>query len=173
MAFYPYNGNLTDTYIDVLSVGNMLERFVAFDDLSQITPSIFISGFTCASNQNNLDNNNIKYIINCTNTVSNYFENNSSLTYLRIPIDDTYNQHIEQYFDMTYNTIEQAIKENKNVLVHCHAGVSRSVTIVIAYLMRKNNLTYEQARTFVKSKRSIIDPNPDFVKSLQEFEKKI
>jgi dual specificity phosphatase 12 len=51
----------------------------------------------------------------------------------------------------------------KQVLVNCFAGVSRSATIVIAYLMYKNKWSFEDAITFVKSKRNIINPNYGFV----------
>jgi len=46
--------------------------------------------------------------------------------------------------------------------VHCAAGVSRSASIVIAYLMKINHWTFENAYSFVKSKRKIIDPNFGF-----------
>ena len=45
------------------------------------------------------------------------------------------------------------------MLVHCHAGVSRSATIVMAYLIATNDWTVEQAFNFLKSKREIIGPN--------------
>lgn len=51
----------------------------------------------------------------------------------------------------------------KQVLVNCFAGVSRSATIVIAYLMYKNKWGFEDAFSFVKSKRNIINPNYGFV----------
>ena len=51
----------------------------------------------------------------------------------------------------------------KQVLVNCFAGVSRSATIVIAYLMYKNKWGVEDAISFVKSKRNIIYPNYGFV----------
>jgi protein-tyrosine phosphatase len=57
--------------------------------------------------------------------------------------------------------------------VHCAAGVSRSATIVIAYLIMKKNMTCEEALKFARSKRPIIDPNPGFISQLIKFEKKI
>ena len=59
------------------------------------------------------------------------------------------------------------------VLVHCHAGISRSATVCIAYLMYKNNFTLEQAFDHVRSRRGVISPNLNFMQQLQEFEKDI
>ena len=56
------------------------------------------------------------------------------------------------------------------MLVHCHAGVSRSATVCIAYLMYKNNFTLEKAFDHVRSRRGVISPNLNFMQQLQEFE---
>ena len=133
-----------------------------FYKISPITNNIYLSGIMVAQDINKIKEYNINCIVNCTKTIPNYFD----ITYLRVPVDDTYNQHIEQYFDETYNFIENCINENKNILVHCHAGISRSSTILIAYFMRKNNWDLQQALDFLRSKRSIVNPNPDFIKAL-------
>ena len=56
------------------------------------------------------------------------------------------------------------------VMVHCQLGQSRSASMVIAYLMRKQGLTYQKALDKVKFKRSIVRPNPGFQKQLQIWE---
>jgi protein-tyrosine phosphatase len=58
------------------------------------------------------------------------------------------------------------------ILVHCLAGVSRSATIVIAYLMKTQNLPFEQAYEVVRQKREFANPNQGFRKQLEEFYKK-
>ena len=55
------------------------------------------------------------------------------------------------------------------VLVHCEYGVSRSPTIVIAYLMWKRGLMFEDALAMVKEKRKV-RPSANFVKQLQIWE---
>jgi protein-tyrosine phosphatase len=57
------------------------------------------------------------------------------------------------------------------VLVHCAAGVSRSASFVIAYLMRVEKMKYVDAYQSVKTKRQIIRPNSGFVKQLREYER--
>lgn len=75
----------------------------------------------------------------------------------------------EGVFSTSFEFIEVARLSNGRVLVHCNAGVSRSATIVIAYLMQYNDMDFNTAYKYVKSKRECIQPNPGFLKQLQEF----
>ena len=54
------------------------------------------------------------------------------------------------------------IESNETVFVHCQAGISRSASLVIAYLMKKCTWTYPEAYSFLKSKRKVIHPNKNF-----------
>ena len=65
---------------------------------------------------------------------------------------------------------DNVLDNGGKVLVHCHAGVSRSATVCIAYLMYKNNFTLEKAFDQVRSRRGVISPNLNFMQQLQEFE---
>lgn len=51
------------------------------------------------------------------------------------------------------------------VLVHCTVGVSRSATLVLAYLMIRQNLTLVEAIKTVKDHRGVI-PNRGFLRQL-------
>lgn len=57
------------------------------------------------------------------------------------------------------------------MLVHCQAGISRSATIVIAYCMHKERLSFEAAMAVVSAARSKIWPNMGFKCQLEQFEK--
>lgn len=67
-----------------------------------------------------------------------------------------------------------AVKECRGrVLVHCQAGISRSATICLAYLMMKKRVRLEEAFEFVKQRRSIISPNFSFMGQLLQFESQV
>lgn len=60
-----------------------------------------------------------------------------SYTVMRVPAGDMPHYNINQHFTETYEFIERARERGTGVLVHCAAGVSRSCTIAIAYLMQR------------------------------------
>lgn len=90
--------------------------------------------------------------------------------YHYIGIHDFHTVNISKYFDQSYEFIERS---KGNVLVHCAAGISRSATIVIAYLMRKERKSFEIIMNYVKERRNAVNPNEGFVKQLIEFGEKI
>ena len=58
---------------------------------------------------------------------------------------------IGRHFNEVYNFMESAMNESKEnrIFIHCMAGVSRSATLLIAYLMKKNNWSLEEAYLYV------------------------
>eukprot|EP01084_Bolivina_argentea_P008246 15441_1 len=109
------------------------------------------------------------------------------IKYIDIKISDLEDENIFQHIDKVVKFIDNALNEendnkdnkdeekentNKNrVLVHCEYGISRSSSMVIAYLMYKNKWDFKKTKTFVKSKRPQISPNDGFVKQLKQYQK--
>ena len=58
------------------------------------------------------------------------------LLQVRVPVNDMPNVQLHSYFDEIVDMIDDNIKRNNNCLIHCVAGVSRSATLCIAYLMK-------------------------------------
>lgn len=59
------------------------------------------------------------------------------------------------------------------ILVHCEAGISRSPTICMAYLMKTKKLRLEEAFDYIKQRRSLISPNFGFMGQLLQYESEI
>jgi dual specificity phosphatase 12 len=106
----------------------------------------------------------------------NYINDHSTLI-IRLGLDDTVDTNIFKYFDLLCNYISTYIKGGKKnyfrkkskVLVHCHAGISRSTTIILAYFIGMGK-TLQTALKFLKSKRDIVNPNEGFMKQLKVYE---
>ena len=86
----------------------------------------------------------------------------SNIEQLQVKVRDSQMSLIAVHFDRAIEFIETALNSDGRVLVHCWRGVSRSATIVIAYIMRTRRLQYDAALALVKGRRSCVDPNPGF-----------
>ena len=90
-----------------------------------------------------------------------------------VDIVDIPSAKIGPHLDPAVEFIKEALAGRGAILVHCYAGVSRSSSCVIAYLMREKNMCYFNALYFVRSKRNVVHPNLGFAKELQAYEKRI
>ncbi|CAG07070.1 unnamed protein product, partial [Tetraodon nigroviridis] len=137
----------------------------------QILPYLYLG---CAKDSSNLDvlsKYNIKYILNVTPNLPNMFEHEGDFKYKQIPISDHWSQNLSQFFPEAISFIDEARSKKCGILVHCLAGISRSVTVTVAYLMQKLNLSLNDAYDFVKRKKSNISPNFNFMGQLLDFER--
>lgn len=141
--------------------------------ISKITPNLFLSGDDYTTKD--LYDNGITHILNISTTDDNAYPDITTL-FINIPdggglsIDG---KSIEEYFPQTYAFIQGAIDAGEKVLIHCHMGISRSATIVIAYLMKTLNMPYINVLAMVKTKRTIVDPCLAFTWKLMEFQKEL
>ncbi|XP_049782737.1 dual specificity protein phosphatase Mpk3-like [Schistocerca cancellata] len=114
-----------------------------------------------------------RYILNVTPDLPNVFEDSGSIKYMQIPITDHWSQNLASFFPKAIEFIDEARNNGKGVLVHCVAGVSRSVTITVAYLMNKLSLSLNDAFNLVRSRKSNIAPNFHFMEQLHNYEQEL
>jgi len=89
---------------------------------------------------------------------------------LYVPADDHESFDISRYFNQAAGFIHDCVQKT-NIMVHCLAGVSRSVSLVLAYLIKYRGMNYSTAYERVKSKRRIIHPNDGFIDQLRKLER--
>ncbi|XP_052058238.1 dual specificity protein phosphatase 10-like isoform X2 [Mytilus californianus] len=136
---------------------------------SQILPFLYLGNERDASNLQRLRELNISHILNITSNIPKYFEN-QGIKYKRLPASDSGCQNLRQYFDEAIQFIDEARADGGKILVHCQAGVSRSATATIAYILKHSKMNVMEAYRHVKCKRVIIAPNFNFMGQLMEFE---
>ncbi|XP_033823978.1 dual specificity protein phosphatase 6 [Periophthalmus magnuspinnatus] len=137
----------------------------------EILPHLYLGCAKDATNLDVLEEHGIRYILNVTPNLPNLFENAGQFKYKQIPISDHWSQNLSQFFPEAISFIDEARGQKCGVLVHCLAGISRSVTVTVAYLMQKLHLSMNDAYDIVKTKKSNISPNFNFMGQLLDFER--
>ncbi|XP_053618998.1 uncharacterized protein LOC128680159 isoform X2 [Plodia interpunctella] len=138
---------------------------------TQILPGLYLSNARAAGDQNVLRQLGITHVLTVeTRRLPSTTFTNTNISTLFIRAYDTPQTNLLPYFPMANAFIEEGLQKG-NVIVHCHFGVSRSATLVIAFLMEKYKLTFAQAFAYVRQRRKFINPNPGFVAQLKEYEK--
>lgn len=137
----------------------------------QIEEGLYLGSVGGANNKSALKSLNVTHILTVASSLAPAHPND--FIYKIIDILDREDVNIAQYFDECFNFIDEAKRTGGGVLVHCFVGRSRSVTIVVAYLMKKHNMSVSEALDLVRSKRPMASPNSGFMLQLQNYEKSL
>ncbi|XP_012869811.1 PREDICTED: dual specificity protein phosphatase 18 [Dipodomys ordii] len=139
--------------------------------LSQITSSLYISNAAAANNKLLLTSNQITTVINVSVEVANTFHEN--IQYTHVPVADMPSSRLCDFFDPVADHIHEVELKQGRTLLHCAAGVSRSATLCLAYLMKYHAMSLLDAHTWTRSCRPIIRPNSGFWEQLIHYEFKL
>lgn len=150
-------------YID----NEILVTMAQMDKPSKIFDYLYLGSEWNAANFEELQKNNIGYILNVTREIDNFFP--ESFTYMNIRVYDVEATDLLPHWTDTYSFINTARESGQAVLVHCKMGVSRSASTVIAYAMKQQHWPLDVALPYVRDRRSIIKPNEGFMKQLQTY----
>jgi len=110
--------------------------------------------------------NQYDLIINCTKNIPNPLplpdsmkcdnqDYSKNAKFFRIPVDDLPEDSdiLLEYLPNITEKIHNSRLNNEKILIHCRQGVSRSCTVLAAYLLRYHNYSVEQVINFIKEKR--------------------
>lgn len=133
-----------------------------YSHMDEILPGLYLGSQEAADRYYSL----FSHILSCRDDA--HKPKSKQIVWKEIPIDDTVEAQILPYFDDTYQFIEST---SESILVHCKVGVSRSSTVVVAYLMKKFEVPFDAALKFVQKKHPSANPNPGFQEQLKQYEK--
>jgi len=155
---------------------------------SEILPWLFLGSRQSADNDRELTvRTNITHILNVANecsgmrpavreVVEEYLkEKGLELTYQVHAMGDTKDQDILTALPALLSFIHDAHVSNPEhrVLVHCVQGISRSASVVIAYLMQHVGMSLREAYEHTKERRTVILPRREFLDQLGELERSL
>ena len=139
-----------------------------FSRLCEVTDHLYLGGAAVAS-EAHCTKAGITQVINCTMDVPEV----KDVKNVRISVDDTPSANLEPYFDKVADLINEEVQNRGKTLVHCVAGVSRSASFCIGYMIKYHHLSLKEAYNFVKEKRTVIRPNIGFFRQLIDYEVKV
>ncbi|XP_071531687.1 uncharacterized protein [Panulirus ornatus] len=139
---------------------------------TRILPFLYLGSQHDANNRQLLSDYNILYELNVSVSCPKPdFVQESH--FMRIPVNDNFNEKLLPYFNDAFNFIDKVRESGGCVLVHCLAGISRSATVAIAYVMKHLSLPFDEAYMYVKTRRPTISPNINFVGQLAELDRQL
>lgn len=141
-------------------------------DPVEILTYVYLGSAFHAANQRTLDRLKITALLNVSRNCPNLSEL-GNLHYKCIPVEDSGNADISSWFHEAIEYIDQVKSSGGKVLIHCHAGISRSATICLAYLMTTKRIRLDEAYEYVKKRRSVISPNLNFMGQLLKYESQL
>ena len=141
--------------------------------ISRIQEHLYLSSYKAALNYNVLKKLGITHILVVASELSQCHEYVTDFEIMYIDLDDDPTENIACHFEDCNTFIGDIDDTAHTTLVHCMAGISRSASIVMAYLMKEYGMTCASAFKLCKEKRSIIRPNRGFRKQLQEYETRL
>ena len=132
-------------------------------NIDKIVENVWLGNYISSLNIKALKDKCITKILVITDRKIPEYNKEDGFNHLVFKVADFSSQNIIQYFGECLNFI----KGEEKVLVHSISGSSRSASIIIAYIIGLNKMTFEEAFQFVKEKRNCIGPKKGVVELLK------
>eukprot|EP00483_Globobulimina_turgida_P000967 UN00969 len=161
----PLSKGYTYANLPKLADGNIIQMA---DSMQEVIPNVCMGSVIAAKNKELLESNGITHIIAIGWNLEKYFEDDFEYLLLN-KIEDSPESIILSQLGKCFNFMDKCMEENGKLFVHCHKGLSRSATVVIAYEMRKTKLDFETVHRQIKKRRPFIMPNIGFQAQMHEF----
>ena len=159
---------LAGHYPFLCTAGVRTQRDKVYPSLIQ-PPYLYLGNWFHAENSERLAELGIKRIVTIHNNPER-LKPAAGVRHLQIQMADVDTEDISPWLIPCHEFIEGGRAAGHAVLVHCGAGVSRSATLCIAHLMQRHSWTAQKALEYVKSGRSITQPNDGFWRALCDLE---
>ncbi|XP_028279096.1 dual specificity protein phosphatase 13-like [Parambassis ranga] len=145
--------------------------------VDEVWPNLYIGNVAAAQSRKTLHKLSITHVLNAAHakqgSIGDQRFYGDTCVYYGIPAEDSNHFDLSQYFRSAAEFVHKALKsKDGKVLVHCIMGVSRSATLVLAYLMLQQHLSLRDALRHVVQKRPIY-PNRNFLSLLLKLDEQL
>lgn len=133
---------------------------------------LLVGGATAGSSFDMMRKKNVKCVLNVTTDLPepHQSELGCDIEWHRIPLQDTEDQDISEALEQGLSIIDRVAATGGKVLIHCHEGRSRSVTLCLAYFITRDRTPLADALSFVQLHRPEAQPNAGFMRQLMDLE---
>jgi len=144
---------------------------VVLNNCDQILSFLYLGGVDAVADTQCVVEQGIRAVVCCLRDLE-FPEKDFSkdIEYYRVDVEDISREPIELFFPEATKFIHSWVSREQPVLVHCRAGVSRSASVVMAYLMTYQGYSLHDAFFLVRSRRGIVTPNIGFMEKLCDYE---
>jgi atypical dual specificity phosphatase len=137
--------------------------------MSEITPHVVLGDMGNASSELFFRAWKITHILNCAaEHISHKYP--AELPSVCVPLEDEKHPAAESLILTAAGKLEEWVKQGYRAFVHCKAGISRSPTVVMAWLITYRGYSFDDAWCKVVKARTMVYPNPYFVQILKELQ---
>ena len=121
--------------------GNILQLVFNIENQNEIINNIWLGNYKASLNKDFIKNKGIEVIFNCTR--SHPFIEDDNIIKYRLDVNDHSNDllRMRKNIDWASYTLNHHMKNNKKILIHCHAGLQRSATLLAYTLMKYRNIS--------------------------------
>ncbi|XP_061564476.1 dual specificity phosphatase 29-like [Cololabis saira] len=142
--------------------------------VNEVWPNLFVGDAATAQDKSLLVNLEITHVVNAADGQQRIdtgprFYKDTNISYYGIEAPDCKHFDLSPFFAETADFIHEALSNKGKVLVHCARGISRSATLVLAFLMINEGLNLVQAAEVVRRSRNIL-PNVGFLEQLRHLD---
>lgn len=134
--------------------------------MNRVLPGLYVGNFRDAKDSEQLKTYKITHIVSIHDFAKKIRDD---IEYKCVLASDTPEQDLAQFFPECIDFIHAARIKGGNVLVHCLAGVSRSVTVTAAYMMTVTDYGWKDCLNAIRGARTYANPNFGFQRQLQNF----
>mgnify|MGYP000882964228 CR=1 FL=1 len=165
----PPGPTFTDSYIRCCAYQES-----TFEAPSPIFDWLYLGDRHDARDRSTFEDLGISWVINATTDIANFFEhetiNGRPMRYMNVNLNDAEGVDLMRHFADTNRFLMKCKRSGGKALVHCRAGMSRSTSIMCAFLMFNETWRLTDALDYCRKKRFICDPNIDFRLQLALYE---
>lgn len=135
--------------------------------MNKIIPGLYVGNIRDAKDSIQLSENKITHILSIHDNAKPILP---KIKYMCVEARDKPEQDLSEHFSQCIDFIHKARCKGGIVLVHCLAGVSRSVTITVVYIMTVTNLNWRDALNAVRGARRCANPNFGFQRQILNYQ---